>query len=118
MPTDKAKFEKLLIVNAGELELYYQEVIDSEFLNPWSVLKIRNGSNIPILLSFDAIDDHDYIQAGREFVFSSGDFYPVLPKSNDKKVLFSKGTKIYLAYPPTVGVPIKGQILINGLSNI
>lgn len=77
--------------DSSTLTTSYQAINGTGFSQPLIVLRIVNNSNRDIDISFDGVNDHDFLEdAG---VFQLGSQSNALPPSNI--ALFSKNTRIY-----------------------
>jgi hypothetical protein len=90
-PLDLDHFDVSTITNL------FQLVSDTGLSAPCSVLNIINDSNSSIIISFNGIDDHDYVilQKDRQIPCQCNS------RGGNDKALFAKGTKIWVrsGYP-------------------
>ena len=77
---------------------------------PCSILRIVNGSKVPIIISYDGVNAHD-------FVFADGGNIDLNIQANssiqNKKSMFRKGTSIYAKGAASIGL-----IYVAGYYNI
>lgn len=93
------RHQELAIFDASELSPSY-EVINSDGLSKsCTIMRITNGSDRPITISFDGITDHEYLLPNS--------IYEVLPMSDIAMV--PKGSKVWVS-----GKAGKGFITVSG----
>lgn len=100
----KAKFEPLRELAFGGVGAFYAPV-GGPSLNPIRILRINNTLNQNIKVSFDDIDDYDYIPAGQQVQYDFG-----ANKSTVGGVLeMPKITQVYVRYVGAMA-PTSGQV--------
>ena len=89
----KAKFEPLREIAFGDVGAFYAPV-GTPSNNPIRIMRINNTLNTNIKVSFDDIDDYDFIEAGASVTYNFG-----ANMATPAGVLeMPKGTQVYVRY--------------------
>jgi len=85
------------------------KIIDVDgFEGPLSSLRVTNDVDVNVMISFDGIYDHDFIQLHDRIEIMP----PICSRSSNKKCLFRKGTKVYARLVDNQ--PKGGQLVVQG----
>lgn len=71
-------------------------------------LKIHNASNIAITISYDGVNDHDYLPAGQTILFD----FQTNSQPKNYVANFAKGTVVYVA--SVTGAAGAGLVYLSG----
>ena len=61
-----------------------------------SILKIINNSTVGVVVSYDAITNHDFVPAGQQLLINAQSN----SQPNNNVALFAKGTRVYILGAP------------------
>jgi hypothetical protein len=98
-------------IDSSTLTTSYQAINSSGLPNPCNILRIINSSTTDVTISYDGINDHDYLVGGHEFTLNAttNGLPPELTATiQEGTVVYVKGTagtgNVYLAgyYQPKV----------------
>jgi len=101
-PIELSSFDATSLTNA------YQVVNVNGIPLPCSVINIVNTSGVPIMLSFDGINDHDVVRAYGHITYN-------FQLNAESKALLKKFTKLYVKY--ILGAGKGGDIYVTGYTD-
>jgi hypothetical protein len=91
MPQDTYKALPMVIVNSATLGVNYRSLNGGGFPVPVVYMRIMNGSNRDLLISYDGDDVHDLVGANSEVVIIP----PISSLPNNKSAAISANLPIY-----------------------
>jgi len=94
----------------SDLTTNYKVINELGLDRPCFEIRIENNSSEPILISYDGVTDHDFLDSGRE-VDVLAQTNPVARSDISR---FKKGTKVYVKTFVGAKIPITGTIYLIG----
>jgi hypothetical protein len=92
MAQNSVKPLQLTTLLSSTISLVYQPINPDGFEQAPFFIRITNGSTMPVLISYDGIDDHEFVLNGSAFDLPS----QAGSQPNAKVALFPKHTVVYV----------------------
>ena len=106
MSSDHIHFEELASIDSADITANFKVINASGFSLPCTILYITNNSDITVKISYDGVNEHDYILMGTsvDIKYTISPFYGML----------KQGTKVYVKLSDNPPKAAKGRIYISG----
>ena len=103
----RVRFEDVRELAFGSITTSYAAV-GSAFSQPLRMLKIVNATNTPMYISYDGVNDKDWIAANSQFIYDYG-----TNKADQASVLEqTSGERVYVKYDDDFGAPTSGKVVV------
>ena len=111
MPSNKIQAIELAGFDSADLTANFQTIYPGGLPHSLSLLRIANKSNVDVVISYDGIQDNEYVSAGETFMLYAQSIQP--PKNQVSQI--AAGGLLSIKQATAAGV---GDIFVSGYYNV